>query len=321
MVAIRSILHTSYEPDEEAPSVPPVTARDVINRSESPSTLCEQLDRSRRTVSGVEQAREHAAIRADRVTFRYQTKKGPLEALRDVSFTVEPNAFVSVIGPSGCGKSTLLKLVSGVLRRSAGEVLIDGQPIERLDLTGRFGYVFQRPLLLPWRSALENVLLPAEIVHKRVRDIHRARAREFLDLVGLSEFEHAAPHELSGGMQQRVALARALAMEPSILLMDEPFSALDEITREAMQAELLQIWQQTRTTVLFVTHHIEEAVLLSERIVVLSRRPGTVRRTVEIDLPRPRDAADREDPRFRKIVGELRGLLIHTTVTDAATEP
>jgi len=261
-----------------------------------------------------------AAIHTDGVSLDYLTKAGRLPALTDVSLTVEPNAFVSVIGPSGCGKSTLLKLVSGVLRPTSGRVLIDGRPLEQLDLTGRFGYVFQRPLLLPWRNALENVLLPAEIVHKRVRESHRARARAVLELVGLSDFAKAAPHELSGGMQQRVALARALSIEPEILLMDEPFSALDEITREAMQAQLLEIWQQTRTTVLFVTHHIEEAVLLSERVVVLSQRPGRVLRVIDIDLPRPRDPSDREDPRFRAIVRELRGMLVQPAADAIAGE-
>jgi NitT/TauT family transport system ATP-binding protein len=233
-----------------------------------------------------------------------------VEALADIGLAVEPNAFVSVIGPSGCGKSTLLKIVCGVLRQSSGEVRIDGRPLQRADISGRFGFVFQRPLLLPWRSALSNVLLPLEVVRSRVGAAERAKACEFLDLVGLADFGDASPHELSGGMQQRVALARALVIEPEILLMDEPFSALDEITREAMQAQLLEIWQQTRTTVLFVTHHIEEAVLLSERVVVLSNRPGTVVRTIDVDLPRPRDAEIREDPRFRQIVRELRSLLL-----------
>lgn len=247
----------------------------------------------------------------DSVDLHYKSKSGPIPALSNVSLKVERDAFVSVIGPSGCGKTTLLKIVSRVLKVTRGSVRIDGDPIEKIDLTGRLSYVFQRPLLLPWRSALANVLLPLEILHGRLGEEHRERGRRMLKLTGLEQFANAAPHELSGGMQQRVSLARALVIEPQILLMDEPFSALDEITREVMQEELLRIWQQTRNTILFITHNIEEAVLLSDRVVVLSKRPGTVLDSLDVDIPRPRGESIREHPRYREIVKELRELLRH----------
>lgn len=248
-------------------------------------------------------------IDLENVSLQYSTKAGVVEALSGVSMNVSRNEFLSVIGPSGCGKTTLLKIISKVLRVSSGSVRINGTPLDKVDLTGELSYVFQRPLLLPWRSALKNVLLPLELVHGGLKEEHIDRAKRMLDLTGLASFEDMAPHHLSGGMQQRVSLARALALEPKILLMDEPLAALDEITRESMQGELLRIWYQTRNTILFITHNIEEAVLLSDRVVVLSSRPGTVVKTLTVDLPRPRSEDIREAPEFRKLVKELRSLL------------
>jgi NitT/TauT family transport system ATP-binding protein len=236
-------------------------------------------------------------------------------ALQGISLAVAPRSFVSVVGPSGCGKTTLLKLVSGLLRPSSGRVLIDGQPLDAAGLAGQFGFVFQRPLLLPWRTTLDNVALSAEIVQKtRPRRDRLAEARRWLEIVGLAGFEDRHPHELSGGMQQRVSLCRALAFHPRILLMDEPFAALDEITREAMQDQLLKIWTHIENTILFITHSISEAVLLSERVVILTARPGRVQEILDIPFPRPRSEALRGDPRFTEIVQYIRGKL-------RATEP
>lgn len=248
-------------------------------------------------------------IDLENVSLHYRTKAGVVQALSEVSMSVSHNEFVSVIGPSGCGKTTLLKIISKVLRVSSGNVRINGIPLGRVDLTGKLSHVFQRPLLLPWRSALKNVLLPLEVTHSRLREEDIDRAKRMLILTGLESFEGMAPHELSGGMQQRVSLARALVIEPEILLMDEPFAAIDEITRETMQGELLRIWQNTRNTILFITHNIEEAVLLADRVVVLSARPGTVVKTLDVDLPRPRSEGVREAPRFREMVKALRNLL------------
>ena len=230
-----------------------------------------------------------------------------MSALEDVSIEIPPRSFVSVVGPSGCGKTTLLKVISGVLRPSAGEVLIDDVPLPRADISGKIGYVFQRPLLLPWRTALENVALTSEIARKELaREERLAEARKWLALAGLAGFEDRLPHELSGGMQQRVSLSRALAFHPAILLMDEPFAALDEITREAMQDELLRLWKVTESSVLFVTHSIGEAILLSERVIVLSARPGRLDQIIDVPFPRPRDEELRGSPEFTRMVQHIR---------------
>jgi NitT/TauT family transport system ATP-binding protein len=201
----------------------------------------------------------------------------------------------------------LLKVLSGVLRATKGRVLLDGLAIEEADLSGKVGYVFQRPLLLPWRTALENVLLTTEIARKDLSTKERiAEARRWLALTGLSGFEDRLPHELSGGMQQRVSLSRALAFQPPILMMDEPFAALDEITREAMQEELLRLWNMTKSTVIFVTHSISEAVLLSERVVVMTARPGRVDEIIDVPFPRPRGEELRGSHRFTELVQHVR---------------
>ena len=211
------------------------------------------------------------AIDIQDISVRFRTPDGPLLALEHISAHIEPRSFLTVVGPSGCGKTTLLKVLSGVLPPSAGEVCFDGRPLKEAAMTGHIGYVFQRPMLLPWRTALGNVMLTMEVTRKEMSQQEReGEARRWLDIVGLRGFEERRPHELSGGMQQRVSLARALVFQPRILLMDEPFAALDEITREAMQDELLRLWSRIDTTVVFITHSIPEAVLLSEQILVLS---------------------------------------------------
>ncbi len=214
----------------------------------------------------------------------YRTGNKELEALGDVSFDVFPKEFVSIVGPSGCGKTTLLKILAGLLPRSSGEIVVDSK---EFDITREVGFVFQKPLLLHWRKILDNVLLPIEIL-KMDRKAMVSRARELLDLVGLKGFEDHYPGELSGGMQQRVSIARALIHDPKMLLMDEPFGALDAITRERLNIELLRIWQETGKTILFVTHGINEAVFLSDRVIVLSARPSKMIASLDIDLPRPR---------------------------------
>jgi NitT/TauT family transport system ATP-binding protein len=235
---------------------------------------------------------------------------GPLLALGAVDLDIEPGAFVSLIGPSGCGKSTLLRVIGDLVAPTRGEVAINGKPPGRARLDRDYGMVFQAPVLFDWRTVAQNVTLPLEIL-RWPAERREARAREMLDLVELEGFASHRPYQLSGGMQQRVAIARALAFEPRILLMDEPFGALDEMTRERLNDEVLRIWSRTGTTVVFVTHSIPEAVYLSTRVVVMGSRPGRITGTVDIDLPQPRGEATRESPRFFELVNEVRERL-HT---------
>jgi NitT/TauT family transport system ATP-binding protein len=230
----------------------------------------------------------------------------PVVALEDIDFRVGDGTFVSVVGPSGCGKSTLLKILAGLIPASEGEARLRGTPIAgpRRDI----GVVFQSPVLFPWRSVLGNALLPADVQHLG-RDRARPRAMELLALVGLSGFEHRYPWELSGGMQQRVAMVRALIHDPALLLMDEPFGALDAMTREAMNAELQRIWTERRKTVLFITHSIAEAVFLSDRVLVMTPRPGRIMDDLRIDLPRPRTLDMMNTPEFGFYVRRIRNAL------------
>ena len=216
--------------------------------------------------------------------------------------------FLSIIGPSGCGKSTLLKLLGDLLAPSAGHVAINNHTPQAARRTRECGIVFQSPTLMEWRTIAHNVELPLEIVGTP-RAERRQRARELLDLIRLRDFAARFPYELSVGMQQQVAIARALAYHPSILLMDEPFGALDEITRERLGRELLEIWQRTHVTILFVTHSVGEAVRLSDRVAVMSPRPGHVERVIDIDLPRPRPAEIRELPHYWELLREVRAAL------------
>lgn len=230
---------------------------------------------------------------------------GNTHALSRVSLEIQPGDFVSLLGPSGCGKSTLLRLIADLIEPSEGQITIKGKSSRQARLDRDYGFVFQAPVLYEWRSVLRNVQLPLEVMKFSATERDR-RARDMLQLVGLKDFERHYPWQLSGGMQQRVSIARALAFKPSILLMDEPFGALDELTRERMNTELLNIWSQTETTVIFVTHSIAEAVFLSNRVVVMTPRPGRIEKIVEIDLPRPRTFETREQTRYFELITEVR---------------
>lgn len=231
-----------------------------------------------------------------------------VEALEEIDLQIEPGEFISLIGPSGCGKSTLLRLIGDLLEPSGGRVTVAGKPAHQARLDREYGMVFQQATLYDWRSVAKNVQLPLEVMGRDKAE-REARADEMLDLVGLTEFSSHYPWQLSGGMQQRVAIARALSFEPSILLMDEPFGALDEMTRERMQAEVLDIWSKTGTTVVFVTHSIPEAVFLSTRVVVMSPRPGRIDAVIDTELPQPRDEDTRESEHFYAKLTEVREVL------------
>ena len=226
-------------------------------------------------------------------------------ALSDVSLKVNRGEFVSLIGPSGCGKTTLLRLLADLLTPSTGQITVNGQSPSQTRQNRGYGFVPQAPTLYDWRTVLKNVELPLEIL-KLPKAERRERATQLLDLVGLKDFYNKYPWQLSGGMQQRVSIARALSFKPSILLMDEPFGALDEMTRERLNAELLKIWQETGTTIIFVTHSIPEAVFLSTRIVVMSPRPGRIATIVPVNLPAPRGYETRELPRYFELVTRIR---------------
>jgi NitT/TauT family transport system ATP-binding protein len=241
-----------------------------------------------------------------------------VEALREVNLSVNAGEFISLIGPSGCGKSTLLRLIGDLTAPTSGTVTINGKTAHRARLDRDYGIVFQAPVLFDWRSVEKNVQLPLE-VSGLPRDERRARAQRMLELVELAEFARHRPWQLSGGMQQRVAIARALALDPQILLMDEPFGALDEMTRERMNLELLRIWQRTGTTIFFVTHSIPEAVFLSTRVVVMSARPGRITEVIPIDLPRERNVDTRELERYFELVTQVRESLRAGERRDAAT--
>jgi NitT/TauT family transport system ATP-binding protein len=248
----------------------------------------------------------------------YPSRDGATEAVADISFDVAPGEFVCVVGPSGCGKTTLLKCLAGLLSPTRGEVLLGGERVRRPP--PQMGFVFQdyANSLLPWLRVDSNVTFPLR--HKGVSPERRQElAAETLGVVGLSEFARHYPWQLSGGMQQRVAIARALAFRPSILLMDEPFGALDEMTREQMQQEVLRIWRETNTTVVFVTHSIPEAVFLSSRVVVMSPRPGRVASIVAVDLPHPRDVDTRESAAYFDKITEVREALRGRGVAEAAS--
>jgi len=257
------------------------------------------------------------------VSLRGVTKSfgaGGVTALQSIDLEVRPGEFVSLIGPSGCGKSTLLRIVGDLVEPTAGEVVVNGKSARQARLDGDYGIVFQDAVLYDWRTVARNISLPLELLGwDRAR--RAQRVRELLDLVELRGFENHHPWQLSGGMQQRVAIARALSFSPALLLMDEPFGALDEMTRERMNAELLRIWERSGSTVVFVTHSISEAVFLSTRVVVMSRRPGRIAAIVDIDLPQPRTADTREEPRFFELVTEVRDRLREGGLDEDRTAP
>jgi NitT/TauT family transport system ATP-binding protein len=247
-----------------------------------------------------------AHIELSGIAKRYSSRSGPVDAIRFVSFSVPEGGFLSILGPSGCGKSTLLSIIAGLLPPSDGTVAIEGRPVTepRTDI----GMIFQSPVLLPWRTVLDNVLFPIEILRWDRRD-YRDRALQLLKITGLLEFKDRLPSVLSGGMRQRVSICRALVYDPRILLMDEPFSALDALTRDEMNLELLRIWEAERKTVVFVTHSIREAVFLSDRVLVMSMRPSVMIEDVRIDLPRPRTIELNEDVHFNQLCGQLRAAI------------
>jgi NitT/TauT family transport system ATP-binding protein len=262
-----------------------------------------------------------AIIELDRLKKTYSSQAGETAALLDVSLTVERGEFVSLIGPSGCGKSTLLRIVGDLVSPSAGTVTVNGKSPQQARLDRDYGIVFQAPVLYDWRTVEANVRLPLEVAGQ-ARDERDHRVRALLRLVGLDDFRNHYPWQLSGGMQQRVAIARALVTNPAILLMDEPFGALDEMTRERLNGELLSICRETGATALFVTHSISEAVFLSTRVVVLSPRPGRIERVVDVDLPRPRSEETRALPRFFELVTTVRAHLVEDpALTMAAGGP
>jgi NitT/TauT family transport system ATP-binding protein len=245
-----------------------------------------------------------ALIEADSLRKVYATRSGePIVAIRDATFSLQKGEFVSVVGPSGCGKTTLLHMLAGLLPKSGGRLTLNGSPISgpRRDV----GVVFQTAEMLPWRNVLKNVLVPAEVQHLD-RRVSEWRARQLLDLVGLAGFAERYPSELSGGMQQRVAIARALIHDPAILLMDEPFGALDALTREAMNLELQRIWMESGKTILFITHSIPEAVFLADRVLVMGARPSQLEAVVEVELPRPRGLALLGEERFGRYTTQIR---------------
>ncbi|MHB1219716.1 MAG: ABC transporter ATP-binding protein [Alphaproteobacteria bacterium] len=247
-----------------------------------------------------------ADIHLGGVSKTFPAKAGKVEALGGIELDVAQHEFVSVLGPSGCGKSTLLRIVAGLIPPSGGEVLVHGQKVD--GPSSKVGIVFQSPVLLPWRTVLQNIELQVE-VRKLDRATFRDKARKLISLVGLEGFADSYPYQLSGGMQQRVSLCRALIHDPTLLLMDEPFGALDALTREQMGLELQRIWLETKKTVLFITHSIAEAVFLSDRIVVMSARPGRIQEIVTVNIPRPRTLDAMKDSRFHQAVDRSRKLM------------
>ena len=254
---------------------------------------------------------EEALLRVESLSKVYATNDGPVRALDQVSLTAQRGQFLSILGPSGCGKSTLMMITAGLVSPSSGAVIVDGDRVTRPRTD--IGIVFQSPVLLDWRTALENVLLQAE-----ARNLDRAaaqgKARSLLAQVGLAGFENKFPHELSGGMRQRVSICRALVHEPHQLLMDEPFGALDALTRDQIALDLQKLWSDRQMTVLFVTHSIAEAVFLSDRVVVMTPRPGRIDRVIDIDLPRPRTLAVRDTPALAAYNRQIRDIFLASGV-------
>jgi NitT/TauT family transport system ATP-binding protein len=247
-----------------------------------------------------------AGIQIRDLSMTYNGKSGePITALQNINFDIREGEFISLLGPSGCGKTTLLRIIADLLKPSSGDISILGKTPREIRLQQKYGIVFQSPVLYDWRTVRRNICMPMEIM-KIPKKERTARITKMLEVVGLEDFGYKYPFELSGGMQQRVGIARALALDPDFLLMDEPFSALDEFTREKLNEDLLNIWSKDKKTVIFVTHNIPEAVFLSDRVVVLSPHPGRVSAIVDIDLPRPRKNALREEAIFYEYVAKIR---------------
>ncbi|NBC32029.1 MAG: ATP-binding cassette domain-containing protein [Alphaproteobacteria bacterium] len=262
----------------------------------------------------------HPLVAAHDLSLVFDAADGPVHALSEVNLSIARHDFVSLIGPSGCGKTTLLRVIADLVKPTGGSILVDGGTPEQARLDRSYGYVFQAPALYPWRSVRRNVELPLEIMGLPAAR-RRDSARAALATVGLDGFENKFPWQLSGGMQQRVSIARALGFEPELLLMDEPFGALDEITRDGLNMHLHELWKRTRLTVIFVTHSIPEAVFLSTHIVVMSPRPGRITQVIENTLPRDRELDMRETPDFLQIAHQVREGLRAGHSYDGATGP
>ncbi|WP_151733613.1 ABC transporter ATP-binding protein ['Paenibacillus yunnanensis' Narsing Rao et al. 2020] len=245
-------------------------------------------------------------IQLDNVEMRYRTEAADVLALHQVTLNIAKGEFVSLLGPSGCGKTTLLRLMADLLTPTGGNVTVAGKSAKEARLARKYGIVFQSPVLYDWRKVKHNITLPLEMMGVK-KSVREEKALELLELVGLQGFADKYPWQLSGGMQQRVAIARALSMEPEILLMDEPFSALDEFTRERLNEELLSVWSKVRSTIVFVTHSIPESIFLSDRVFVLSPHPGRLSAVVDIPLPRPRTSGMRNSQQFYDLVSRIRG--------------
>jgi NitT/TauT family transport system ATP-binding protein len=258
-----------------------------------------------------------AVVEAQRVGKVFGDAATPVVALEEIDLTIAEGEFVSLIGPSGCGKSTLLRIIGDLTSPSSGRMTVNGKPARQARRDRDYGMVFQAPVLMDWRTVAKNIELPLEIMGFEKSERAR-RSTDLLKLVELEGFGGRHPWQLSGGMQQRVAIARALAFDPKLLLMDEPFGALDEMTRERMNLELMKIWTRTGTTIVFVTHSIPEAVFLSTRVVVMSPRPGRIARIIPIDLPQPRTVETRETPRYFQLVTEVREALRRHEPDEAA---
>jgi NitT/TauT family transport system ATP-binding protein len=239
------------------------------------------------------------------VRFPDEDGKEGITALQNINLEIKQGEFISLVGPSGCGKTTLLRTIADLQQPSSGSIMVRGKTPREIRLQKKFGIVFQNPVLYEWRTVRRNVCMPMEIM-KLPKKYRTARVTEMLELVGLYSFGKKYQHELSGGMQQRVGIARALAIKPEILLMDEPFSALDEFTKEKLHEDLLRIWRKTNKTILFVTHNIQEAVFLSDRVIVMSPHPGRISAIVDIDIPRPRSLAVKDSDKFNSLVSKVR---------------
>jgi len=248
------------------------------------------------------------AVSCEKVSVRFTSERGTVTALDNIDLSIPRGSFLTLLGPSGCGKSTLLRVMADLVAPSSGRISVLGGAPQAARESRQIGFVFQDPALLAWRTVLENVSLPLEVGGGKALPGARS-PQELLALVGLNGWEKAYPHELSGGMRQRVAIARALVSGPRLLLMDEPFGALDEITRDRLNEELLQLWETTGTTIVFVTHSIYEAAFLGQTVLLLAARPGRVRETVPVTLPMPRRLAQRETPEFATLAGHLRRVL------------
>ena len=246
-------------------------------------------------------------IKIENLSMKYPNKNGgePVTALKNVNLDIKQGEFISLLGPSGCGKTTLLRIIADLLQPTEGKITVRGETPRDIRLKKKYGVVFQNPVLYDWRTIRRNICMPMELMEMKKAE-RTKQVTKMLDLVGLQDFGKRYPYELSGGMQQRVGIARALAIDPEIRLMDEPFSALDEFTREKLHVDLLEIWRKTNKTVIFVTHNISEAVFLSDRVVVLSPHPGRVSTVIDINLPRPRDMESKQTTEFYDYITKIR---------------